>query len=330
MKILITTGIYPPEIGGPAEYAKNLKEAWERGGHKVGAKVFSRFNFLPTGIRHLVYFCYILPSVLRADFILTLDTFSAALPSVLAGRLLGKKIVLRIGGDFLWEAFVERTGELVLLRDFYQKSFSRLSGKEKMAFRLIKYVLRSADAIIWSTEWQKNIFMEPYGLQKQKHFIVENYYGPKVHSSDPEKKNFIAGTRKLKWKNVAMLKSVFTQIQAVLDTETASHDRFIDKLSKSYAVIIASLGDISPNTILDAIRCNKPFILTKENGLYPRIKDIGLYVDPLNQEDLKEKVLWLSKPENYALEKTKIANFRFTHTWEEMAVEYLAIFKAIK
>src|SRR3989344_2808133 len=172
MRILIATGIYPPEIGGPAEYAKNLKEVWSKHGHKVTVRVFSQFNFLPTGVRHLVYFCYILPAILKADLILALDTFSAALPSVLAAKMLRKKIILRTGGDFLWESYVERTGELVLLRKFYKTCLDKFSAKEQKVFNLIKFVLKHVSAIVWSTEWQKNIFMEPNKLTQQKHFVV--------------------------------------------------------------------------------------------------------------------------------------------------------------
>ena len=118
MKIALFTGIYPPEIGGPAEYAKNLVDVWNAGGYDVLVKVFSKFNKFPTGLRHLLYFFYILPSVISSDYILILDTFSCALPAVLAGLLFDKKMLLRTGGDFLWEAYVERTGDLVLLRDF--------------------------------------------------------------------------------------------------------------------------------------------------------------------------------------------------------------------
>ncbi len=334
MRILIATGIYSPEIGGPAEYAKNLKEVWSKNGHKVTVKVFSQFNFLPTGVRHLVYFCYILPAVLKADLILALDTFSAALPSVLAARMLGKKIILRTGGDFLWESYVERTGELMLLINFYKTCLDNFSTKERKVFKLIKFVLKNVDAVIWSTEWQKNIFMEPYKLTQQRHFIVENYYGPKVASQELVKKKFIAATRKLKWKNIDLVQKVFAQGEvvksgAVLDTGVVPHDEFLDRLSSSYAVIVASLGDISPNTILDAIRSNKPFILTQENGLYNRIKDIGIFVDPKDPEDIKNKVLWLANPENYKEQKQKIERFTFTHTWEEIAGEIIGIWKKI-
>ncbi len=95
MRILIATGIYPPDIGGPAEYAKNLADLWQKQGHKVKVEVFSRFNSTPTGIRHLFYFFSILRAVSDVDFVLILDTFSSALPTVLASLLFGKRTILR-------------------------------------------------------------------------------------------------------------------------------------------------------------------------------------------------------------------------------------------
>ncbi|MDO8589653.1 MAG: hypothetical protein Q7R69_00035 [bacterium] len=334
MRILIVTGIYPPEIGGPAEYALNLKDTWVRQGHKVKVKIFGRFRKIPWGIRHVIFLVYILPSVMWSDCIFTLDAFTAGVSTV-ASKLFNKKNIFRTGGDALWELYVERTNDLVLLRDFYRTRLKKLSVKEKVTFHLMKWALRNLSAIIWSTEWQKNIFMEPYHLSRQNHFIVENYYGPKLESRRPATKNFIAGTRKLKWKNIVLVQKVFEhkdtkESGAILDTSIVHHDEFLNKLSQSYAVIIASLGDISPNTILDAIRCGKPFILTRENGLYSRIKDIGLFVDPQDEEDIKSKVLWLVQEGNYASQKAKIDSFSFSHTWEEIAGEYITAFNSIK
>jgi glycosyltransferase involved in cell wall biosynthesis len=334
MNILISTGIYPPEIGGPAEYAKSLKEAWEDQFHEVEVRVFSRFNFLPTGLRHFAYFLYILPAMKRAERILILDTYSAAVPTLLAAKLLSKKALIRTGGDFLWEAYVERTGDMVLLRDFYSEKLSNLSMKERIIFALTRWVLRHVSAIVWSTEWQKDIFLKPYGLEKQRHFIVENYYGPKLVSKAPTEKNFIAGTRRLKWKNLPAVQQAFVSdavrtAGATLDTSTVPHEKFLEKLASSYAVIIASLGDISPNTILDAIRFDKPFILTRENGLLPRIKDLGVIVDPRDPNDIEAKVRWLLDPENYEAKRGQLTRFTFTHTWEEMAKEYMDIWNSL-
>jgi glycosyltransferase involved in cell wall biosynthesis len=335
MRILIATGIYPPEIGGPAQYAKSLQEAWTKDGHEVSVKAFSRHNSLPTGMRHIAYLFSIWPEARKADLVFALDTFSAALPAVFASKVFGKKIILRTGGDFLWEAYVERTGDLVLLRNFYKTSLPKLSIKERVTFMLIRHVLRSVSAIAWSTEWQKDIFMAPYGLSSQKHFIVENYYGTKVESFVPERKNFIAGTRPLKWKNDARLKQAFERPEVKgesleYDSATAPHDKFLDKIQRAYGVVIATLGDISPNTILDAIRADKPFILTKETGLYERLRDIALFVDPESEEDIAAKLLFLSDPANYEAQKRKVESFSFTHTWEEMAREYIEICNKIR
>src|SRR3989339_2001933 len=103
MKILITTGIYPPKIGGPAQYAKNLKEAFEKLGHSVSVKTFTIENKIPTGIRHIFFFLKIIPSILRADMVFALDTYGVGFPTALASRLFFKKILLETEGVFLWE-----------------------------------------------------------------------------------------------------------------------------------------------------------------------------------------------------------------------------------
>lgn len=334
MRILVVTGIYPPEIGGPAEYAKNLKEIWVSQGYKVSVKIFSRFKKIPWGIRHVIFFFYILPAIMWSDYVFTLDAFSAGV-SALASKLFNKKNIFRTGGDVLWELYVERTGDLVLLREFYKTRLKKLSRKEKMIFYLMKWTLRNLSGIIWSTNWQKDIFMEPYGLTKQRHFVVENYYGSKLSSRDPEKKNFVASTRKIKWKNIELLKKTFEREDvvasgAILDMAASPHDEFLQKIANSYATIIVSLGDISPNTILDAIRCGKPFVITQETGLYERIKNVALFVDPQDSNDIAKKVIWLSDPVNYQEQKKRIKSFIFTHGWEDIAREFILTYDAIK
>ena len=176
MKILIATGIYPPEIGGPAQYAKNLADVFGAE-HKVTVKVFSRFKMFPTGIRHALYFFSILPALSRTDYVIALDTFSCALPTVLGAKLFRKKIVIRTGGDFLWEEYVERTKKKVLFRNFYTEELENFSPKEKKIFSLTRWVLANASKIIFSTVWQRDIFVSAYQLNLAKTTTIENYYG---------------------------------------------------------------------------------------------------------------------------------------------------------
>ncbi len=55
MKILIATGVYPPEDGGPATYSKLLKD--ELLGRKIAVEVlpFRTVRHLPKVVRHVAY-----------------------------------------------------------------------------------------------------------------------------------------------------------------------------------------------------------------------------------------------------------------------------------
>ena len=160
LKILITTGIYPPKIGGPAQYAQNIKEEFEKIGHAISVKTYGVEDKLPTGLRHIFFFFKIIPKLLSADAVFILDTLSVGLPTVMACRVFGKKGIIRTGGDFLWEQYVERTKKNILLRNFYQTENSNFSFREKIIFRLTKWTLDNASKIVFSTEWQRDIFIK--------------------------------------------------------------------------------------------------------------------------------------------------------------------------
>ena len=340
MKILIATGIYPPDIGGPAQYARNLYETWKNQGHEVKVAAYRWERAFPPIVRHFLYFLKILRKGWNADLILVLDTWSAAVPTMFACALMHKKYILRTGGDFLWETYVERTGDLVLFKDFYSSRMSKLSRKEKLVFSLGGKSLRAARTIIFSTQWQQEIFTKAYGLGPKKQTIVENYCRPRELPIESEGRVFVAGTRFLKWKNIELLKQAFAEAQIEiqkkglesieLDCGKAVYDSFVEKIHHAYAVILVSLGDISPNMIYDAIGTGTPFIVTKETGINQRIKDAGLFVDPLNKKDIVDKIVWIADPANRAAQAKKVQAISFVHTWEQIADEIVGVWEKLK
>jgi glycosyltransferase involved in cell wall biosynthesis len=78
--------------------------------------------------------------------------------------------------------------------------------------------------------------------------------------------------------------------------------------------------------ILDAIRLGVPFILTKENGITERVKDCAILVDPTNEKDIVEKIVWISDPKNRALQAEKIKNFKWIHTWDDISREIIKLY----
>lgn len=335
MKILIASGIYPPDIGGPAQYARNLYETWKGGGHDVKVAAYRWERAFPPIVRHILYFLKIIRKGWNADLILVLDTWSAAVPTMLACMLMRKKYLIRTGGDFLWETYVERTGDLVLFKNFYGTSLVRLSFKEKLIFKWGGDSLRKASAVIFNTDWQRKIFESAYKLDSRKDFIVENYCGERIEPVSIDNRSFVAGTRSLKWKNTELLKEAFGHAQELvkerglepidLDCGKAVYDSFVEKIHQSYSLVLASLGDIGPNMIFDAIRVGTPFILTRETGLADKVKSCAIFVDPQDKNDIAEKIAWMADPNNRALQAAKVRKFAWTHSWKEVADEIVAI-----
>ncbi len=330
MKILITTGIYPPTIGGPAQYAKNLATAFTELGHQVMVKTYRLENKLPTGLRHLYFLLKILPAVSQSDFVLALDTFSVGLPTVAAGRLLGKKVIIRTGGDFLWEGYVERTADLVLLRNFYQTTRDRWSLKERLIFALTRWTLQHVSKLVFSTDWQRQIWLNPYQLALARTTIIENCYGPKQVSRSATQKIFVASSRSLKLKNHERLLAAFKLAQQrvpdlVLVDESLPYTELLDNIKTSYAVIIVSVSEVSPNLALEALNYNKPLILTRECGLSGLLKNTVLLVDPLDVHGITEKILFLTRPDNYQQYQQRSERFIKLHGWQAIAEELLAL-----
>jgi hypothetical protein len=333
MKILVATGIFPPQIGGPAIYAKRLSEEFLTMGHSITVKTYGWETKLPTGIRHLYYLLKIIPAYLSADFIIALDNFSVGLPVAILTKIFGKKSVIRTGGDFLWENYSERTGDQIPLSRFYQ-NLPIFTKKEKIIYSWTKFLMKNITAIIFSTAWQRDISVPAYGLDNERIFIIENCFEKRGEPVDYDKKNFLWAGRDIKIKNVKALKAAFGKIPASaglqLDLYTKlSQEELLEKIKKSYAVILPSITDISPNFILDAIGCGVPFIMTKESGYADKLKDLGLLIDPLDEQDILNKIMLMSDQNKRAEFAQRISQYKEFHSYRDIAEEFLVIYKKI-
>ena len=164
MRILITTGLSRADIGGPTQYGSGLKNAFQELGHEAKLISYGRTEkFLPIGARHIFFFFRILPQIFWANYVLTLDTFSTGVPSVWGAKILGKRNIVRVGGDYLWSAYVNRTGKSLILPDFYDK-IPKLSLKEKLVAFLMRQMIKRADFLAFNTEWQREIWQKRYDI----------------------------------------------------------------------------------------------------------------------------------------------------------------------
>ncbi len=333
-RVTIAAPIYPPEIGGPAQYAEMLASSFHIQGGEVHVVTYGMLKKLPTGLRHIFYFFRLLPAVLHTEYIVVLDTFSAGLPAVLVAMITRRKVVVRVGGDFLWEAYVERTKEQVLLSEFYiqPREYTR---KEKIIFSITKFVFDHADKVVFSTPWQRDIMADPYTIDMSKTAIVENVYVERrKRSVTPKQHIILSPSRNIFLKNIVSLKKAFLVIgervtDVSLDTEISNHARLLDRIQETYCLVVPSFSEVSPNIVLDALSMGVPAVVTSDCGIRDRVGDCVIWIDPRDVQSIVSGIETLLDAQTYAEYSRRISLFSFTHTPQEIVREYIEIFNTL-
>src|SRR6266481_7181776 len=115
MKIVLATPIYPPEVGGPATYTKELaKHLGDTNELIVVAYTDSKEVFPNTTlvavskrsrlpVRLIKYFFAVLKASKNADVVYVQNAMASGLPVALASIFSGKPFVLKFVGDEAWE-----------------------------------------------------------------------------------------------------------------------------------------------------------------------------------------------------------------------------------
>jgi len=169
-KILITTGNH----GGPQTYVGILKEHLSKG-HRVRVIAFDEVSG-PKGIKHFLFFLKILKESKGETIIFAQDPVSVGLPSSIASLILGKKLLLKIVGDYAWEQGVQRFGvkdslDTFVLRDSY--------GLKVRFFKYIqKKVALGAVKIIVPSNYLKGV-VSKWGVDQDKIIVIENSFKEK-------------------------------------------------------------------------------------------------------------------------------------------------------
>ena len=108
--ILIVTGLFPPEIGGPATYSKILLEELPSRGFEVKVLPFSLVRKYPPVIRHLIFSFRVWQQARGVDVVYAMDPVSVGLPVLLACFCRRRSYWLKIVGDYAWEQGCQRAG----------------------------------------------------------------------------------------------------------------------------------------------------------------------------------------------------------------------------
>ncbi len=328
MKLVIATGIFPPEVGGPAYYSKDLSEALTAQGHEVRIVLYGNLKSWPTGLRHALYAVKLIRYSFGADAIIAFDIYTVGFPAVIASLITRTPVIARIGGDFIWEMYTERTGDLLPLPNIYSER-GRWGSKEQFIFRVQQWVIPRVN-LAFSCEWIRDLWRDVYQFDEANAHIIENPIPPKLVSKKPERKNFAFYTRQIALKNNEAFRRSFTRAKNIhpdieLEEGMVPKDDLMRRMQECYAVVLPSISDVTPNYIIDAIRCGKPFLLTKYSGYAERFRDFGVIVDPMSEEDMTRGIMALSEEKTYEMYKKRLAEFNTVRTFDDIAREFVAI-----
>lgn len=145
MKVVFATGIYPPEIGGPATYAALVEGELKRRGWGVEVLPFRVVRAWPSGVRHLLYMWKLWRASRFADVVFAQDTVSVGLPAALVAQWRGLPLVLRVPGDFAWEQATQRFGVQETIDAFQGRAYG---WRVELLRRVQRWVVNRADRVL--------------------------------------------------------------------------------------------------------------------------------------------------------------------------------------
>ena len=169
MNILITVGIFPPDIGGPASFVPKISDFLIENGHNVKIICLSevgnintednfdvirirRSNSLP--IRWLKTIYQIVKNGRNSDLIFV---NGLGVESAIAALMLKKKLIRKIVGDPVWERAYNQKRTIESFDEFQNNKHSFLIEVQKL---LRNWSVNSAEVVITPSDHLKNFVSE--------------------------------------------------------------------------------------------------------------------------------------------------------------------------
>src|SRR3989344_6502915 len=245
-RILIVTGIYPPDIGGPASYARILAQ-WLSKDYEVKIITYSsvrrydqdkNYSFSIKRVwkknfwffKHAFYGLKVFFACKNSDIIYSFSTLNGSISSLAGARFFNpalaskggvkKKFYLRIAGDYAWQVAVEKNKTGLLIEDFQK---SKKVGWIGFLHKVQVWACKSADEIIVPSKYLAGI-VGGWGIPSDKIKIIYNgvdFKGTDVSQEEAKKKIGIYGDiilsagRLVPWKGFRMLIKIMPRLSEI-------------------------------------------------------------------------------------------------------------------
>ncbi len=298
MRVLITSGIFPPDIGGPSRMIERLASDLSYRGIDVVILTFGaadgadRPYQVVRAAGKLSFAGKLLKLGRQADIIYTFDLYTAGFLSwLICKKILGKKLAVRFAGDSAWESAYNKGKTADDILTFQDKNYGL---KIWLMKKVRSWILRDADKVVAVSNFMKELAMK-IGAQSAKVEVIYNavdFLRPSAtHRPNrreelglpSESKVVLTAARLVPWKGidglmtaVAELKAVLPQLTLLIVGEGQDRPR-LEKLREELGLreTVLFVGLASLNEIFDYYNLADVFIL---NSRYEGLSHILLEV----------------------------------------------------
>lgn len=320
MKVLIATPLYPPEIGGPATYSKILADELPKRAVEVEILSFSEVRPLPKIVRHIAYFLRCIGKGRDCEIIYAQDPVSVGFPAVLAAKLMRKRFILKVVGDFAWEQYQQMenvkisssadpssggkvqngNSKLTNLEEFQDERFD---WKTEVRRKVERYVARQAEKVIVPSEYLKEILIK-WGVRPEKIIVIYNAFEPAGNLPPKEElrtkfgltgKVLISAGRLVPWKGfveliraVRDLRTEFPDLKLFIAGDGPDMGRLVDLISDLQITDqVSLLGELSRRDLLERVKAADTFVLnTGYEGFSHILLEVALIGTPIITTDV--------------------------------------------
>ena len=271
MRVLILSGIYPPDIGGPATFVPRFADFLCSKNHLVevisltsnvansfqrdsGARITLVSRRVSRPLRFILVCFKIIKIGARSDLIIANGLYYE---QVLTNLLLRKPYLYKIVGDPVWERFKNRTKSDVSIEDF---SGIKPDLSSKVLRKLLSTGLKNAKKIVVPgtnliptvTRWAPNLEV----LQ------INNGVPELLLEKLPIQYDVISTSRLVSWKNVDMLirATSIAGLRLAIAGEGPERSSLGDLASELGADVVF-LGELSPKEIQNALAKSRIYAL---------------------------------------------------------------------
>ena len=348
MKFLLVSGIYFPDVGGPATFIPKLAEFLVRNGHQVTTIALEDSKHIRSPEPWKRFFVNRkLPKILRFPLVVGMlivkgkncsKIFANGLheESVIASKILRKSITIKVVGNPIWERAKNRGLTTLDINSFNDSTIPKQLFFEN---KLFSWTLKVADKVIVPSKELETLMKQlSKNCQTQ---VIPN--GVKVQNLVKRQKKYdvIFFGRLTQWKELETLINAVNRCQASLVIAGDGPERFsLEKIAKALGANVTFVGEQTSenlkklieesrifclpssyegmsHSLLEAMASEIPVIVSDIEPNLELIKNEtnGLIFRLRNSENLSEKIKLL-------LDKTDLQDFLKTNAKKDVFEKY--------